>query len=144
MITKDFFDSLSKKQKSLLTGLITTVDKEGNRYGFDSESQSVILRKPNTDRRLDIGKIGMQRNKIVYLKHCDSSKHLFHTLDAWGINYHVLKHVEGVQVIADNKTSYKILAENAHKWGQFMNFKNQKAELQLFIPRKHWYVEEWT
>ena len=139
MIDKQFFDSLTRKQKSKLTVLIMEPDRDGNRYVVDSQGQRVYMKK--NDRRINIGYIGMQRGKLVYLKHVKEERHLYRNTDAWGINTKVLKHVEGVQVIADESISYKILAEDAYKHGEYMNFKNSDAELQLFVPRKFWYKE---
>jgi hypothetical protein len=86
--------------------------------------------------------IGTFDGKVLY-KTVKASKHLFRTLDAWGIDAKLL---EKILVPADatieirdteEKKTYTIKATEALEKGQYYHFKDEKKDhgTQIFVPR---------
>jgi hypothetical protein len=84
--------------------------------------------------------------KRIFKKVVWKSKHLFRTLDAWGIdatffNEVLLPNNYIIQVYdKEENVVYETTAENIKKHGYFYHFKNKKEDyrIQIFLPRIYW------
>jgi hypothetical protein len=88
--------------------------------------------------------------KKIFKKIVWKSKHLFRSLDAWGIdgkffsevllpnNYTIQVHDKEENII------YETTAENIKKHGYFYHFKNKRGDwgVQIFLPRVYWKKED--
>ncbi|HEA84587.1 MAG TPA: hypothetical protein ENI04_01230 [Candidatus Wildermuthbacteria bacterium] len=82
----------------------------------------------------------------LFKKQVQASKHLFLTLDAWGIDsdfFTDVLHENGytIEVLeTENGILYTVDAEVFGKKGQYFHFKEEKEDhrAQIFLSRRHW------
>lgn len=88
---------------------------------------------------------GGERRKIAFIDevgkqlviHRNSQKHLMRKINGYGFNEQLLKFaVKSTHIlfILDGRYKYKIPIKMIQEEGQYLNFKQQGFELQLFVP----------
>lgn len=108
-------------------------DKVGNTLYRQGDIIKLHLASEPHPRKL--GKIDEVNKKLIVER--NSTKHIFHKLNAYGFNYDLLNtatkftHVE--LKITDLKKKYFVPIEEIITKGQFLNFKGQGFEVQIFL-----------
>ncbi len=108
-------------------------DKEGNVLYRQNNTIKLHLKSEPHPRK--IGKIDEENKQLIIER--DSTKHLFEKINGYGFNYELLSSATKFEyiklIITDKKTSYLIPLNIILTKGQFMNFKQQGFEIQIFL-----------
>lgn len=119
---------------------------------YDSENKAIIDAKTNNKLQLRgrnvyliLFKSGQQRllgtinnnTRTIHVTR-NREKHLFRKSDSYGFNENLMKLTNSFDYILlkDNYGQYRFHKNIVIKYGEYMNFKQQGFELQLFLPLK--------
>jgi hypothetical protein len=86
----------------------------------------------------------------IFKKNVELSKHLFRTLDAWGIDSKFFTDVlvpGGYEIEVydmEEKKLYKVSAEKFKKFGEYYHFKQEQEDhrTQIFLSRRYWDIRQ--
>ena len=109
---------------------------------FTDDYGNIVFVKNNAIRLRIKGKRRVRKlftiHKPLNLIYCerDRKKHLHIKSNSYGFNWHVLMKAEIIEnvLLKDKEGLYLIPIEIIKDIGQFMHFKEQKFELQIFLP----------
>lgn len=100
------------------------------------QGNAIKLKLSSEPHPRKIGRI--EEDKKILIIQRDSTKHLFDKINGYGFNYQLLctatKFNKVLLEIIDKKERYLIPIDTILLDGQFLNFKQQGFEIQIFIP----------
>lgn len=99
----------------------------------------LMLKVNNASR--DIGRLEkLPDERIVYSKMLREHEHTFRKNNSWGLHYEIIKALEPESIIRINsdERDYFLTAKEALELGEFLWFKTQGFERQIFVPKHYW------
>lgn len=99
----------------------------------------LTLRVNEKDR--DIGRLEKLPNEqIVYSKMLREQEHTFRKNNSWGLNYLVIAALDPDAIIRiqSDERDYFLTAKEALEKGEFLWFKTEGFERQIFVPKHYW------
>lgn len=116
-------------------------DAFGNKMVSNVTTGRLDLFLESNDRMVGRIKKSQSSGKIYYHKSgLKRKEHLFRKNQSWGINNCIVEALpSGSMLLVDSDCGrYQITVEDARAYGEFLLFKQQGFELQLFIPLSRW------
>jgi hypothetical protein len=91
------------------------------------------------DKKRMIGRMITQGDTKWYVKDAKVS-HIMRKNNSWGVNWNVIDGMSDTDYIGINceGQKYYITVGKAKKCGEFLEFKTQGFEKQLFVPLENW------
>ena len=116
-------------------------DKWGNQIEISIEGS---IHLSLNGRRVFIGNVFRRNGKMVYSKSVQK-KNVFRKFDAWGLNHAVVKLLPDeaeIVLTSDEPKIYRTTKEMVLVRGEFLHFLENNCELQIFMPRDAFQVED--
>lgn len=119
-------------------------DEKGNSIVI-TEAKDIIL-KLASGRKRKMGRIKEGQKGETILEFPRKKSHIFRKADAWGLNDFFLKKMKDAAFVKilchEEGKEYWMTVKNVKEKGQYLIFKQQGFELQLFVPREAFVIRE--
>lgn len=115
-------------------------DDYSNKLRF--ENKKLYLELSTESRERNIGEIKSSSTLIYLKKKIKESVHLMRKNDSWGLHWDVIDNLpEDAQVVIhSDKEKYQISVKKIKEVGEFLWFKTQGFERQIFVKRSFWEI----
>jgi len=135
------------KIKELRTKFNNNPDENGNQLAIDDFDRIYLHLNGSKKRQIGMlkdGKSNKFRNKLVYHKQNMKEKvHVFRKNTSWGLHWGLIESLpdDAYVVIDSDVARYSVQVEVIKNIGDFLWFKTEGFERQIFLPLTNWSKE---